>query len=102
MLTTDLRLRLALCPAIKGCITLRATRVSWGGGGDWFNRRAVAKLNVCGGFLCCFLLHMDTLITKRLLYHFGCAIQRDRRLIAFKSHVPCPDTALADPRNGYG
>lgn len=55
-----------------------------------------------GGFLCCFLLHMDTLITKRLLYHFGCAIQRDRRLIAFKSHVPCPDTALADPRNGYG
>lgn len=53
-------------------------------------------------FFVVFLLHMDTLITKRLLYHFGCAIQRDRRLIAFKSHVPCPDTALADPRNGYG
>lgn len=61
MLTTDLRLRLALCPAIKGCITLRATRVSWGGG-DWFNRRAVAKLNVCGGFFVLFFVaygHID-------------------------------------------
>lgn len=97
-----LKTQIGTVPCNKGMYYFESHQSQLGGGGDWFNRRAVAKLNVCGVFLCCFLLHMDTLITKRLLYHFGCAIQRDRRLIAFKSHVPCPDTALADPCNGYG
>lgn len=56
-----LKTQIGIVPCNKGMYYFESHQ-SQLGGGDWFNRRAVAKLNVCGGFFVLFFVaygHID-------------------------------------------